>query len=338
MSTLNSPPVEVSELAQSEGGPPALTTGGPVSGIYGIWCETNEKWYVGQSVNVADRIRRHIRNLRNQQHANPHLQHAWNNYGARAFLWVKPEIVPETELDDAETHYISALSAAVPGGFNLKTGGAHGRPAPETLEKLRVVMTGKRHSPEAKLKMVAEMAKRKAAGTPGPFSGHRHSVETREKMSKTRRGKTASPETRKRMSETKKARGIRPPGFEGKRHSPETRAKLSALAKRRRASPETKQKMSITRRRLAMEQKPISRARIKQLLKEDPRVKTVSKPAIDWIIAVAECVAKSLAAQGGLTPSGQLRAPRMDPGLMARHIAHLSGGTPSAPSDCSQGD
>ena len=69
-----------------------------------------------------------------------------------------------------------------------------------------------------------------------------------------------------------------------------------------------------------MEQKPISRARIKQLLKEDPRVKTVSKPAIDWIIAVAECAAKSLAAQGGLTPSGQLRAPRMDPGLMARHI------------------
>ena len=31
MSTLNSPPVEVSELAPSEGGPPALTTGGPSS-------------------------------------------------------------------------------------------------------------------------------------------------------------------------------------------------------------------------------------------------------------------------------------------------------------------
>ena len=69
-----------------------------------------------------------------------------------------------------------------------------------------------------------------------------------------------------------------------------------------------------------MEQKPISRARIKQLLKENPRVKTVSKPAIDWIIAVAECAAKSLATHGGLTPSGQLRAPRMDAGLMVRHL------------------
>ena len=68
-----------------------------------------------------------------------------------------------------------------------------------------------------------------------------------------------------------------------------------------------------------MEQKPISRARIKQLLKENPRVKTVPKSAIDWVIMVAERAAKSLAAQGGLTPSGQLRTPRMDPGLMARH-------------------
>ena len=69
-----------------------------------------------------------------------------------------------------------------------------------------------------------------------------------------------------------------------------------------------------------MEQKPISRARIKQLLKEIPRIKTVSKPAIDWIIAVVECAAKSLATHGGLTPSGQLRAPRMDAGIMVRHL------------------
>ena len=70
-----------------------------------------------------------------------------------------------------------------------------------------------------------------------------------------------------------------------------------------------------------MEQKPISRARIKQLLKNNARVKTVSKLAVDWVIAVAECAARSLAAQGGLTPTGQLRAPRMDAGLMARQLS-----------------
>ena len=69
-----------------------------------------------------------------------------------------------------------------------------------------------------------------------------------------------------------------------------------------------------------MSAKKINRALLQDILSKGEGVKTVSGEAIDWCISVAEQVAKNLAASGRKSPGGRLLAPKMDAGLMARHV------------------
>lgn len=66
--------------------------------------------------------------------------------------------------------------------------------------------------------------------------------------------------------------------------------------------------------------KKINRALIQGILSKGKGVKSVSSEAVDWVISVAEQAAKQLAKSGRRTPSGRLMAPRMDAGLMVRHL------------------
>ena len=66
--------------------------------------------------------------------------------------------------------------------------------------------------------------------------------------------------------------------------------------------------------------KRINRALLQDILSQGEGVKTVSSEAVDWVISVAEHTAHQLAASGRRTPSGRLMAPKLDCGLMARHI------------------
>jgi len=66
--------------------------------------------------------------------------------------------------------------------------------------------------------------------------------------------------------------------------------------------------------------KKINRALIQGILSKGEGVKSVSSEAVDWVISVAEQAAKQLAKSGRRTPSGRLMAPRMDAGLMFRHL------------------
>lgn len=66
--------------------------------------------------------------------------------------------------------------------------------------------------------------------------------------------------------------------------------------------------------------KKINRQLIQNILSEGDGVKSVSSEAVDWVIAVAEHTARQLAASGRRTPSGRLMAPKMDAGLMVRHL------------------
>lgn len=66
--------------------------------------------------------------------------------------------------------------------------------------------------------------------------------------------------------------------------------------------------------------KKINRALIQDILSKGEGVKSISSEAVDWVISVAEHTARQLAASGRRTPSGRLMAPKLDCGLMARHI------------------
>jgi len=66
--------------------------------------------------------------------------------------------------------------------------------------------------------------------------------------------------------------------------------------------------------------KKINRALIQDILSQGDGVKSVSSEAVDWVISVAEQAAAQLAKSGRRTPSGRLMSPRMDAGLMVRHL------------------
>lgn len=99
------------------------------SGIYTILCTVNKKKYIGSSINIDNRWYMHRFELKRNNHANYHLQRAWNKYGPDAFEWSVLETIVSDELTDKETglllvereqYYIDlymTLDQAV--GFNL---------------------------------------------------------------------------------------------------------------------------------------------------------------------------------------------------------------------------
>ena len=57
------------------------------SGIYKITNKVNGKFYIGSSVDLKDRWRRHRSHLKNGSHVNTHLQRSYNKYGKEAFIF-----------------------------------------------------------------------------------------------------------------------------------------------------------------------------------------------------------------------------------------------------------
>lgn len=64
--------------------------------IYKIINVVNNKFYVGSAVNYEKRKARHLWRLRRGDHANKHLQAAWQKYGEQAFVFA---VVEEVSLD-----------------------------------------------------------------------------------------------------------------------------------------------------------------------------------------------------------------------------------------------
>lgn len=107
-------------------------------GIYSITNKVNGKMYVGQSSDIENRWKKHIRFLNDKSHHNKHLQAAWNKFGEENFEFKVIEECKENELNERETYYISKYDT-YNSGYNLDLGG----------EGIR----GYKHTPEQILKM-----------------------------------------------------------------------------------------------------------------------------------------------------------------------------------------
>lgn len=68
-----------------------------IIGIYCIVNRTNNKRYVGSSIDIKNRFRQHLHCLKNDKHCNKHLQASWNKYGATSFSFRI-----HSEIDDIE--------------------------------------------------------------------------------------------------------------------------------------------------------------------------------------------------------------------------------------------
>jgi group I intron endonuclease len=178
------------------------------AGIYKITCVPTGKFYIGSSQDIAVRWRKHRERLSLEKRGSPHLQYAWNKYGADAFVIEILEPVMFIEhLLEREQFYLDTLrpyDRTI--GFNIALyAGApmRGRKtSAETLKKLADRSRGKTHSAEVRQKISAMKkgvpqtqlftpevnAKRAAAGR-----GKRHTDATRQKMAESARQRQSQP-------------------------------------------------------------------------------------------------------------------------------------------------
>lgn len=203
--------------------------------IYKITNLVNNMSYVGQTVNLKQRLKGH--RLGKKQLIDKAIQkHGWENFSVE----VLEENIPIDMLDEREIFWIAENNCIVPNGYNLDSGGGVNRIiSDETRAKLSASRTGeknhffgKHHTPETKKKIseantgkkrppISEetRAKKSAAqkGKPAPNKGKHHTEETKKKLSIANQGKKRTEETRKKISEVKT----------GMKHTEESKRKMS---------------------------------------------------------------------------------------------------------------
>lgn len=78
-----------------------------VCGLYKLVNKATGQCYVGQSQRCKKRIKEHFRLLRWNKHTNPHLQNAYNKYGADNFYGaIEVEVLNLSELDQLENAFL----------------------------------------------------------------------------------------------------------------------------------------------------------------------------------------------------------------------------------------
>ena len=92
------------------------------SGIYGIHNLVNDKWYVGQAVDIEKRWASHRWSLSAGKGESDHFLRAWRKYGADAFEWIVLELCAPADLNQRETFWI-AEKDSFRNGYNRTLGG-----------------------------------------------------------------------------------------------------------------------------------------------------------------------------------------------------------------------
>lgn len=140
------------------------------SGIYTIVNVIKGKGYIGSSINVYKRWSYHIYHLKNNKHNNTILQNSWNKYGKDAFEFhLIEEVQDVSKLPQREQVWLDVLLPLMP-FYNIKTKAYHNEP----------------HSEERKMKASERMLGNKYASN----KSHKISEQTREKISKSLKGRT----------------------------------------------------------------------------------------------------------------------------------------------------
>lgn len=218
--------------------------------IYKITNLINDKCYVGQTIDLKERIRKHKKNKKSV------LGQAIQKYGWENFsVEVLESNIPRDMLDEREIFYIAENDCIAPNGYNLTAGGnsrkvlseearkkisiaTRATMTPEICAFLSAINKGKTLSEEHKVKIGkactgrkhTEDSKKKMSqaqkGEKNSFYGKSHTKETLAKMSESH--KNPSPETRSKFSESKKGEKNH---FYGKHHTDESKRKMSASHK-----------------------------------------------------------------------------------------------------------
>jgi group I intron endonuclease len=167
-----------------------------ITGIYCIENILNSKKYIGQSVHIYGRIKRHEHDLRKGIDS-LRLQRAFDKYGAENFRSYILETCDFSALNDREIYWISVFNSNnFECGYNITAGGRNGSHDEETIRKLSEMKKGTHLSEETKRKIA------------DAITGKKRSDETRKKISEARKkgsswlaGKHHTEEAKRKRSE-----------------------------------------------------------------------------------------------------------------------------------------
>lgn len=243
-----------------------------ICGVYYIRNITNDKVYVGSSVDIKKRWRKHIKGLKDNKYHSPHLQNAWNKYGEENFAFYIKEIVIFDDILRKREGYWQNYYRSYDDeyGYNLMWVNENGivHHSEETRKKMSIASKGREFSKETRQKLSEDRM-----GEKNPFYGKHHSEETKQKISGASKGekngmfeKHHSEETRQEMSIIYQKR-IQDPNYmnpnKGRKLSEESKRNMSIAQQKlvqdpnyiapmssKEHSKETKQKISIARQKI----------------------------------------------------------------------------------------
>jgi group I intron endonuclease len=190
--------------------------------IYRITCTANNKFYIGSTVNKAQRWARHRRQLRDGTHPNKHMAAAWAKYGETAFMFeVLEDVAEPAALFAAEQKYLDehagkaycfnwSLYAGAPmrGKRGAETPN-FGKRVPESVrQKIREKVSGPL-SPTYGVPVPEERKQKiREANLRYPHKERKHTPEAIAKIAAASKGRPVSEETRAKRSAALKGREI----------------------------------------------------------------------------------------------------------------------------------
>jgi group I intron endonuclease len=159
------------------------------AGIYQIRNSITNQFYVGSSVNLAERKNNHIKKLRRNIHDNIHLQRAWNKYGENSFVFERLEILTASELESREQHYLDLWWDNSQRCYNIAKCAKSPRRGMQvtsaTKEKMSKARTGKKYGPLSEMWRKNLSKSLTLAWTLGKFKAtHTTSQVTKDKIGK----------------------------------------------------------------------------------------------------------------------------------------------------------
>jgi group I intron endonuclease len=212
------------------------------------------KSYIGQTKYDLDvRFKQHVIEAINKE-SHYMFHQALRKYGPENFESEILEIIEDyNNIDEREKHWISYYDT-YNNGYNMTEGG-YGRPydwkhSDESKQKMSEYAKNRADEHKAK---ISESLKGRNPWNKGlkltedqkKSYGHKHSEETKQKLSNLKKGTKHSEETKQKISQSSSGENN---GMYGKTHSEETKRKMSERAKLRKVSDESKQKMSESRK------------------------------------------------------------------------------------------